>query len=56
VVHEGRVRSVRRFKEDVAEVRSGTECGISVENFSDIKVGDVLEAYVLERVMEPAIA
>jgi len=56
VVHEGRVRSVRRFKEDVAEVKSGTECGISVENFNDIKVGDVLEAYALERMMEPAIA
>ncbi len=56
VVHEGRVRSVRHFKEDVAEVKFGTECGISVENFNDIKVGDVLEAYTLERVMEPAIA
>jgi translation initiation factor IF-2 len=56
VVHEGRVRSVRRFKEDVPEVKSGTECGISIENFNDIKVGDVLEAYTVERVMEPAIA
>jgi translation initiation factor IF-2 len=56
VVHEGRVRSVRRYKEDVPEVKFGTECGISVENFNDIKVGDVLEAYTVERVMEPAIA
>ncbi len=56
VVHEGRVRSVRRFKEDVSEVKLGMECGISVENFNDIKVGDVLEAYTVERVMEPAIA
>jgi translation initiation factor IF-2 len=56
VVHEGRVRSVRRFKEDVPEVKFGTECGISVENFNDIKVGDVLEAFTVERVMEPAIA
>ena len=56
VVHEGHVRSVRRFKEDVPEVKFGTECGISVENFNDIKVGDVLEAYTVERVMEPAIA
>jgi len=55
VVHEGRVHSVRRFKEDVSEVKFGTECGISVENFNDIKVGDVLETYTLERVMEPAI-
>ncbi|HKT10589.1 MAG TPA: translation initiation factor IF-2 [Terriglobia bacterium] len=56
VVHEGRVRSVRHYKEDVPEVKFGTECGISVENFNDIKVGDVLEAYTVERVMEPAIA
>jgi translation initiation factor IF-2 len=56
VVHEGRVHSVRRFKEDVSEVKFGTECGISVENFNDIKVGDVLEAFTVERVMEPAIA
>ncbi|MCL5005808.1 MAG: translation initiation factor IF-2 [Acidobacteria bacterium] len=56
VVYEGRVRSVRRFKEDVPEVKSGTECGIALENFNDIKVGDVLEAYAVERVMEPALA
>jgi translation initiation factor IF-2 len=56
VVHEGQVRSVRRYKEDVPEVKFGTECGISVENFNDIKVGDVLETYTVERVMEPAIA
>jgi translation initiation factor IF-2 len=56
VVHEGQVRSVRRYKEDVSEVKFGTECGISVENFNDIKVGDVLETYTLERMMEPAIA
>ncbi len=54
VVHEGRVRSLRRFKEDVAEVRSGMECGISIENFNDVKVGDVIEAFVTERVVEPA--
>jgi translation initiation factor IF-2 len=56
VVYDGRVRSVRRFKEDVPEVKAGTECGISLENFNDIKVGDVMEAYVVERVMEPALA
>ncbi|HEX5482149.1 MAG TPA: translation initiation factor IF-2 [Terriglobia bacterium] len=56
LVYDGRVRSIRRFKEDVAEVRSGMECGISLENFSDVKVGDVIEAYVTERVMEAAIA
>ncbi len=56
VVYEGKVRSVRRFKEDVSEVTSGMECGITLENFSDIKMGDVLEAFVTERVMEPAVA
>ncbi len=56
VVHEGRVRSLRRFKEDVGEVKSGMECGIALENFNDIKVGDVIEAYVTERVGEAAFA
>jgi translation initiation factor IF-2 len=56
VVHEGKVRSLRRFKDDVAEVKSGMECGISLENFNDVKVGDVIEAYVKERVAEPAMA
>jgi translation initiation factor IF-2 len=52
VIYEGRVRSLRRFKEDVAEVRSGMECGIALENFSDVKVGDVIESFVTEKVME----
>ena len=50
VVHEGKIRSLRRFKEDVGEVKSGMECGISLENYNDVKVGDVIEAYVKERV------
>ncbi len=56
VVYEGRIRSLRRFKEDVAEVRSGMECGIALENFNDVKVGDVIEAYVTEKVTEEVIA
>jgi len=52
VIYEGRARSLRRFKEDVAEVRSGMECGISLENFSDVKVGDVIESFVTEKVTE----
>ena len=56
VVHEGKVRSLRRFKDDVAEVKSGMECGISLENYNDVKVGDVIEAYVKERVAEPVMA
>ncbi|MBZ5565790.1 MAG: translation initiation factor IF-2 [Acidobacteriia bacterium] len=56
VVYDGKVRSLRRFKDDVAEVKSGMECGIALENFNDVKIGDVIEAYVKERVVEPAIA
>jgi translation initiation factor IF-2 len=56
VVFQGRVRSLRRFKEDVAEVRSGMECGIALENYNDVKIGDVIEAFVKERVPEPAMA
>jgi translation initiation factor IF-2 len=56
VVYEGRVKSLRRFKEDVSEVRMGMECGIALENFNDIKVHDVIEAYVTERVAEEAYA
>jgi translation initiation factor IF-2 len=56
VVHEGKVRSLRRFKEDVSEVKSGVECGIALENFNDVKIGDVIEAYVKERVSEPVLA
>ena len=45
VIYDGRVGSLRRFKEDVREVQSGFECGVGIENFNDIKVGDVIEAY-----------
>ena len=47
---EGNIGSLRRFKDDVSEVREGFECGISLENFNDIKVGDQIEAYIVERV------
>lgn len=50
VIYEGRLGSLRRFKDDVGEVRSGYECGISIANFNDIKVGDVIEAFVREEV------
>lgn len=50
VVHEGKLASLRRFKEDVREVPQGLECGIGVERFNDIRVGDVLECYELEEV------
>ena len=49
-VYDGAIASLRRFKDDVKEVREGFECGIGVENFNDIKVGDVLECYRKEQV------
>jgi translation initiation factor IF-2 len=51
VVHTGKVGSLRRFKDDVSEVRSGMECGITIENFGDVKQGDVIEAFVTEKVV-----
>ncbi len=45
VVYESKIGSLKRFKDDVREVQSGYECGLTVENFSDVKVGDVLEIY-----------
>ena len=50
VVYTGKIDSLRRFKDDVKEVQSGFECGLSLENFNDIKVGDVVEAFVLNEV------
>ncbi len=49
-VYEGKIGSLRRFKDDVREVQSGYECGIGVENFNDLKVGDVLEVFVQDKV------
>ena len=56
VVFKGKVGSLRRFKEDAAEVRNGMECGIAIANYSDIKVGDVIEAFVTERIAAEVIA
>ena len=50
VVHEGKISSLRRFKDDVKEVAQGYECGIGIENFNDIHEGDVIEAFVMEEV------
>jgi translation initiation factor IF-2 len=47
---EGGIASLRRFKDDASEVREGFECGIGLENFNDIKVGDQIEAYIIEKV------
>jgi translation initiation factor IF-2 len=53
VVFEGRIGSLRRFKDDVSEVKAGFECGIGFERFNDLKVGDLIEAFVVERVAAP---
>ena len=50
VVYTGKIESLRRFKDDAKEVLSGYECGMSIENFNDIKVGDNLEAFVMKEV------
>jgi translation initiation factor IF-2 len=47
VLYTGKISSLRRFKDDVKEVLTGYECGIGVENFNDLKVGDNLEAFVM---------
>jgi translation initiation factor IF-2 len=49
-VYDGTLASLKRFKDDVREVREGFECGLGVENFNDVKVGDLLEAYRIEEV------
>lgn len=50
VVYEGKIGSLKRFKEDVREVQAGYECGLTIENFNDIKEGDIIENYVLEKI------
>jgi translation initiation factor IF-2 len=50
VIYTGTISSLKRFKDDVKEVQTGYECGIGVENFNDIKVGDTLEAFIMEEV------
>ena len=45
VIYEGELESLRRFKDDVQEVRSGMECGIAVKNYNDVKAGDQIEVY-----------
>ncbi len=50
VVYQGRIASLKRFKEDVREVATGYECGIMIENFNDLKSGDILENFVIEKI------
>ncbi len=50
VIHEGNLASLRRFKDDVREVAAGYECGMQVEKFNDIKIGDIIECFVMEQI------
>ncbi|MFZ1803453.1 MAG: translation initiation factor IF-2, partial [Nitrospira sp.] len=50
VVYQGKLGSLRRFKDDVREVQQGYECGLSVENFNDVKSGDIIEAYAVDKI------
>jgi len=54
VVFEGKITSLRRFKDDASEVRSGFECGIGFDRFNDLKVGDLIEAFVIEKIAATA--
>jgi len=47
-IYDGKVKSLKRFKDDVKEVAQGFECGIGIEGYNDVKVGDVIEAYEIE--------
>jgi translation initiation factor IF-2 len=50
VIFEGKISSLKRFKDDQKEVNAGYECGIGLENYNDIKIGDVLECYFMEEI------
>jgi translation initiation factor IF-2 len=50
VIHDGEISALKRFKDDVAEVKFGYECGLSVKNFNDLEVGDMLECYEMKEV------
>jgi translation initiation factor IF-2 len=50
VVYQGKIDSLKRFKEDVREVQTGYECGIGIENFNDLKIGDILEVYTVDKI------
>ncbi len=49
-MYTGKFHSLKRFKDDVREVQTGYECGSGIENFNDIKVGEVIEVYVIDKV------
>ena len=52
VVHEGKISSLRRFKDDVKEVKSGYECGIGIERYNDLKINDQIEAFEMQEIKQ----
>jgi len=52
VIHEGKIDSLKRFKDDAKEVNTGYECGIGIERYNDVKVGDVIECFVMEEIQQ----
>jgi translation initiation factor IF-2 len=50
VIHEGKISSLKRFKDDAKEVAQGYECGIGIDGYNDVKVGDVIEAFKMEEI------
>jgi translation initiation factor IF-2 len=56
VIHTGKILSLKRFKNDASEVKTGFECGISIANYNDLKPGDVIEAFATERDDAAAVA
>ena len=52
VIHTGKLASLKRMKDDAKEVAEGYECGVQIENYEDIKVGDKLESYIMEEIKQ----
>jgi translation initiation factor IF-2 len=52
VIHEGDLASLRRFKDDVKEVQEGYECGMQIEKFDDVHMGDIIECFVMEEIKQ----
>jgi translation initiation factor IF-2 len=50
VSYDGKIASLRRYKDDAKEVQTGYECGIGIENYNDVKIGDIIECYYLEEI------
>jgi translation initiation factor IF-2 len=56
VIHSSKLSSLKRFKDDASEVRTGFECGVGISNFNDVKVGDILEAFQITKTQPGASA